>query len=57
MTDSLFQCYTQSILTASLKRREINLPKVTQQIPSNLKNLFLWCTNKYYQISMSASFN
>ena len=41
MTDSLFQCYTQSILTASLKRREINLPVVTKQIPSNLKNLFM----------------
>ena len=41
MTASVFQYYTQSLLNASLKRREMNLPVVTNQIPSNLKNLFM----------------
>ena len=41
MTASLFQYYTQSVLAGSLKRREMNLPVVTKQIPSNLKNLFM----------------
>ena len=41
MTASLFQYYTQSLLTASLKKREMKLPAVTKQTSSNLKNLFM----------------
>ena len=41
MTASLFQYYTQSLLAASLKRREMNLPVVTKQIPPTLRNLFV----------------
>ena len=39
MAVALFQYYTQSPITASLKRKGIYLPEVAKQIPSNLKNL------------------
>ena len=41
MTASPFQYYTQSPIIASLRRKGMNLPLVTKQILSNLKNLFM----------------
>ena len=41
MTASLFEYYTKSPITSSLKRKRMNLPVVSKQIPSNLKNFFM----------------